>query len=103
MVRLPTSRSLVDNKDSHCVLPARGSKASVRTLPGLYICQKGKVNSANIYDHKKPQIMIIDIDCRVKESEMGGGPVFSCEAKSGSNQILVEGSSISVTESSSWR
>ena len=26
---------------------------------------------------------------------MGGGPVFSCEAKSGTDQILVEGSSVS--------
>ena len=34
---------------------------------------------------------------------MGGGTVFSCEAKSGNDQILVEGSSLSAAESSSKR
>ena len=43
--------------------------------------------------NKEPHIL--DVDCRVKERELGGGPVFSCEAKSDTDQILVEGSSVS--------
>ena len=72
--------------------------------PDLHICRKWKVNSPNGDDHKKPQVMIIDLDCRVKESEMCGRPLFfSCEAKSGTDQILVEGSYMSVAECSSRR
>ena len=93
------------SEDSHFVLPGRGSTASVRMCPGLYIRRKRNVNSANVDNENKPQIMIVDIDLRVKEKEkgMGGGPVFSCEAKSGSYQILAEGSSVPATESFSWR
>ena len=39
--------------------------------------------------------MIIDVDCRAKDSKMGGGQVLSCNAKSGTNQIFVEGSPLS--------
>ena len=49
--------------------------------------------------------MDIDIDCRVKDSEEcgGHGPVFSCEAKSGSDQILMKGSSVPAAKISSWQ
>ena len=46
--------------------------------------------------------MVIDIDCRVKDSEVCGGPVFSCKANLSSDQILVEELSDSGAESSSW-
>ena len=76
---ISAGRPRVDNEAWCFVLPGRGSTTSVRTWTGLHISRKWKVYSANVDGHEEPPIMIIEIDCRVKESEMDGRIVFSWE------------------------
>ena len=66
---LSAGRPLAGNDDSRIVKPGRGSTASLHMWPGLHICRKWKVNSANVEEDNKPHIIMVDIDCRMKEKD----------------------------------
>ena len=83
VVELSAGRPLVDNEDSCFILRGEALQLLCACGQAFTSAGSGKLTPRTLMiDHKKPQIMIIDIDCRVKESGMCDGPVFSCEAKS---------------------